>query len=207
MTIGLEVRIEGAQETRKALERLAAESPARARAAMNRTVGVARSRVIKTVSRLTGVPQSVLGGRRGSARRGVKGRGYIKLVRATRRRTTAALVGLVEGVRFSRLKRRSLGRSERKPGGLGQPFRAEMRSGHSSLFERKAPQTKISRDRSKAERKTVNTQRKNLPIREVVIPIWRQATRAIKVHMMRAARSVLPRKIWEEIQKSIKPAR
>lgn len=197
------ISITGAKETERAFERLARESPRRARAASNRTVGVARARVIKTLARITGVPQNVIGGRRGGRRGGgrVKGRGYIKLVRATRRRQQAGLVGLVEGIRFSRLKRKTLGRSQRKPGGVGQPFRATMGISHDSLFERVSPQSRISRGA------TENTRRFNLPIREVVIPMEPHATRAILVHMRRAARSVYPKKIWEELQKSIKPVR
>lgn len=197
------VVVTGDKATRAAFERLARESPRRARAAANRTVGVARSRVIKTLARITGVPQNVIGGRRGGRRRGgrVKGRGYIKLVRATRRRQQAGLVGLVEGIRFGRLKRKNLGRSQRKPGGIGQPFRATMRSSHDSLFERVRPQSRVSR------RATPNTTRPNLPIREVVIPLEPHASRAIRAHMKRAARSVYPKKIWEELRKSIKPVR
>jgi len=197
------VVVAGDKATQAALERLARESPRRARAAANRTVGVARSRVIKTLARITGVPQNVIGGRRGGRRRGgrVKGRGYIKLVRATRRRPQAALVGLVEGIRFGRLKRKNLGRSQRKPGGIGQPFRATMRSSHDSLFERVRPQSRVSRGA------TAGTTRQNLPIREVVIPLEPHASRAIRTHMKRAARSVYPKKIWEELRKSIKPVR
>lgn len=197
------VVVTGDKATEAAFERLARESPSRARAASNRTVGVARSRVIKVLARMTGIPQNILGGRRGGLRRGkrVKGKGYIKQVKATRRRQQAALVGLVEGVRFSRLPRKRLGRSQRKPGGIGQPFRATMRSSHDSLFERRSPQSRVSR------RATPNTTRPNLPIREVVIPLEPHASRAIRVHMRRAARSVYPKKIWEELRKGIKPVR
>lgn len=202
------VVVAGDKATQAALERLARESPRRARAAANRTVGVARSRVIKTLARITGVPQNVIGGRRGGRRRGgrVKGRGYIKLVRATRRRPQAALVGLVEGIRFGRLKRKNLGRSQRKPGGIGQPFRATMRSSHDSLFERVRPQSRVSASVKEIER-SPGARRYNLPIREVVIPLEPHASRAIRTHMKRAARSVYPKKIWEELRKGIKPVR
>lgn len=193
------VRISGVKATNLALERLASTSPARARAAVNRTVGVARARVIKTLARITGLSRAVLGGRKG--RKGVKGRGYIKLVRATRMRAQGALVGLVEGVRFSRIRRQRLGRSQRKPGGLGEPFRATLRSSHSSLFERTSPQKRVSRTASEG------TTRYNLPIREVVIPLEPHASRAIIIIMRRVARTVYPAKIWEELRKSITPVR
>lgn len=203
------VRISGVKSTNVALERLASTSPARARAAVNRTVGVARARVIKALARITGLSRAVLGGRKG--RKGVKGRGYIKLVRATRMRSQGALVGLVEGVRFSNIRRQRLGRSQRKPGGLGEPFRATLRSSHSSLFERKSPQKKASPDRrpraTQKKRATSGIRRYNLPIREVVIPLEPHASRAIIIIMRRVARTVYPAKIWEELRKSITPVR
>lgn len=183
----IRVVVTGRAETEAALERLARESPARARAAMNRTVGVARSRVIKVLSRITGISRAVLGGRRGSGRRNVTGKGYIKQIRATRARPQAALVGLVAGVRFSNLRRRTLGRLSPAPGAAGKPFRATVASGHRSLYQRKT--------------------RARLPIKEVVIPIEPHASRAIRVLMLRAARTVYPQKIWEELRKSIKPVR
>jgi len=197
------LHIEGDKATMAALRRLAEESPARARAAQNRTMGVVKSRVIKTVSRLTGIPRRILGGRQGRNTRAgrIKGTGYFKLSKATRTRRFAQLFGLVEGVPFRRLKRKSLRGSARKPGGLGEPFRATMPSGFNTLFERASPQTRISKTA------TPGTKRRNLPIREVTIPIWRHAIRAMRTHTLRAARTVFPGKIWEELQKSIKPVR
>lgn len=197
--------VSGAKETKEALEKLARQSPARARRAVNRSIGVARQRVIKTVAATTGISKSVLGGRRtrlevGPRARG-SSRGYIKQVKASRRRAEGALVGLIAGVRFSRLGRKRLGRSRPKPGGAGQPFEASMRSGHRSLFQRHPPLSRISRGASPG------TRRANLPIREVVIPIEPWASRAIRVHMRRVARTVYPAKLWEELQKSIKPRR
>lgn len=202
MTV-IKLTVSGTEHTRAAFERLGRESPARLRRAQNRTAGVARERAIKSTAKATGVPQRVLRGRqtRKSKAGLVKGTGYFKLLKATRTRGFAAVVVLVEGVRFSALKRQSLGRARRKPGGQGEPFRATMRSGHSSLFERRAPLTRVSRGN------TEKTRRPNLPIREVVIPIYDAAERATKILMRRAARSVLPAKLWEELRKSIKPVR
>lgn len=174
------------------MERLARQSPARARRAVNRTLGVVRKRVIKSVSIRTGIAQRVLGGSKRS------GKGYIKQVKG-RRQPRGWIVALVEGVRFSRLQRKTLGRLDRKPGGAGKPFRAETKSGHSSLFERRPPM------RRKSAGSSPGTRRFNLPIREIVIPIQPHAERAIRIHMRRAARSVFPAKLWEELQKSIKP--
>lgn len=216
MTIQTRVRIVGARETQAALERLALESPAGARRAINRTIGVARQRVIKALSRLTGIPRTVLGGKksRGRGASRVKGRGYVKQVRASRSRSEGALVVLTQGVRFSRIGRKTLGRSQRKPGGLGEPFRARMPSGFDSLFERVYPQTKVGPDRrprkSSASRASIptitigRTNRPNLPIREVVIPLEPHASRAARTLMRRAARTVLPAKVWEELNKSIR---
>lgn len=192
--IGIGVKVTGTEKTMRALESLARQSPAAARRAVNRTIGVARQRVIKSVSKATGINQRVLGGARG--------RGYIKQVKASRRRAQGALVGLVEGVRFANLRRKRIGSLKRKPGGIGAPFAASLRSGHASLFERHPPMLRTS-----GSGRTPNTARKNLPIREVVIPIEPHAGRAIRVHMRRAARTVYPRKLWEELQKRIKPAR
>lgn len=197
----LRVRVSGIRETRAAFERLQNQSPAAARRAVNRTVGVARKRVIRAVARKVGVPQSVIGGRQGSRRRNVKGRGYIKQIKASRFRAVGGLVALIEGIRFSKLRRKRLGRSARKPGGLGEPFRGTMRSGFQSLFERVPPQVRVSRGAS------AGTQRKNLPIREVVIPIEPFASRAVRTIMRRVARTVYPAKIWQELQKFMKRAR
>lgn len=187
--VTIRVQLEGADEMRRAFDRLASESPARARLAVNRTLGVVRKRVIRYVAGATGVSQRILGGPRG--------RGYIKQIKASRR-ARGAIVALVEGVRFSNLGRSRLGRSRRKPGGTGQPFHATMRSGHASLFERRPPLVRTSPGGGR---------RRNLPIREVVVPLQPHAGRAIRVHMKRATRTVYPAKLWEEIQKSIKPAK
>lgn len=200
-TIDIGIRIRGARELERALQDLGRGSHTAARLAVNRTIGVARQRVIKYVSRATGIPRRILGGttRRKSRATGLvqKGRGYIKHVKASRRRNTGALVGLVEGVRFSALKRKRLGVSRRKPGGQGQPFYQTMPGGRPSLYERRDPTTRRSRRSSPA------TRRRNLPIREVVIPIQPHAERAIRVHMQRAARTVYPEKLWEELRKRI----
>lgn len=191
--MSITVKVTGADATMQTLNRLARESPAAARRAVNRTVGVARQRVIKSVSSATGITQRVL--------RGAKGRGYIKQVKANRRRSQGALVGLVEGVRFSALRRKRLGSLKRKPGGAGEPF-AVTAGSHSSLFERRSPTIRIS-----GSGRSAGTRRKNLPIREVVIPIEPHASRAIRIHMRRAARTVYPAKLWEEIRKRAKPGR
>lgn len=198
------LRVRGVEQTQANLKRLAEQSPARARRAVNRTIGVARQRVITSIASATGLSRAVIGGRRGgTTRAGVKrkGRGYVKGVRATRRRAQGALVVLTRGVRFGQTRRKTLGGLRRAPGGLGQPFSATMPSGHSSVFERRAPQSRTSR------RATDKTQRRNLPIREVVIPIEPYASRAARVVMRRVSRTVYPAKVWEELQKSIKPAR
>ncbi len=199
--VEITLKVTGARELEQALKRLGRRSHTLARRAVNRTIGVARQRVIKSVSRATGIPRRVLGGttRRKSRATGQvqKGRGYIKHVKASRRRSAGALVGLVEGVRFSALKRQRLGGARRKPGGQGQAFRQRMPSGKSTLFERRAVLTRTSRADSPG------TRRANLPIREVVIPIQPHAERAIRVHMRRTARSVYPQKLWEEIQRFI----
>ncbi len=204
-TVSVKLEVTGARELEAALVRLGRGSYTAARRAMNRTVGVARRRVIKSVSRATGISQRVLGGatRRRNRATGVvtKGRGYIKHVKASRRRPAAALVGLVEGVRFSAVNRQTLGRFQRKFGGQGQAFRQQMPSGKATLFERTTRLSRVSR------RASPGTRRQNLPIREVVIPIQPHAERAIRVHMKRAARTVYPEKLWEELQKHIKPAR
>lgn len=203
MTV-LSVRLTGAQETAQALEKLARESPVRARRAVNRTIGVARQRVIKSLSRLTGVSRTVLGGRKGRRTRAggrVKGKGYIKQVKASRHRSEGALVALVEGVRFSRLRRKTPGRLRFKPGGVGQPFRASVASGHESLFRRHLPATRVSRGAS------AGTQRRNLPIRELVIPLEPHASRVLRIIMARVSRTVYPDKVWEELRKSITPVR
>lgn len=200
-TVTIELKVTGARELERNLRNLGRGSHTAARRAVNRTIGVARERVVKSVSRATGIPQRVLRGsnRRKNRRLGVtvKGRGYIKQVKASRRRSLGALVGLVEGVRFSALKRKRLGGLRRKPGGQGQPFRQTLRSGKASLFERKTTLTRISR------RASPGTRRANLPIREVVIPIQPHAERAIRVHMARAGRTVYPQKLWEELEKLI----
>lgn len=192
--IGISVKVTGAIETQRALELLARQSPAAARRAVNRTIGVARKRVIRSISRATGINQRVIGG--------AKGRGYVKQVKASKRRAQGALVVLIEGVRFSRLNRKTIGSLKRKPGGAGTPFPGIMRSGHASLFERYPPMVRVS-----GSGITLNTRRRNLPVREVVIPIEPQASRAIRVHMRRVARSVYPQKLWEEIRKRAKPVR
>ena len=203
--VAISLKVSGAKETKAALERLARQSPARARRAVNRSIGVARQRVIKTVAGATGIPKSVLGGRKSrivSAAGGRRpSRGYIKQVKASRRRAQGALVGLIAGVRFSNIGRKRLGRSRPKPGGVGEPFNATTRSGHRSLFQRHPPLSRVSRGSS------AGTRRANLPIREVVIPIEPWASRAIQVHMRRVARTVYPAKLWEELKKSIKPGR
>ncbi len=192
MTQGITIafKVSGAKETQAALDRLARESPARARRAVNRTMGVVRKRVVRSVSNATGISQRVLAGSKRS------GTGYIKQIKG-RRRPRSWIVALVEGVRFSRLGRKRLGRLQRKSGGLGKPFLATMRSGHSSLFERVGPQ----------RRATMGRRSFNLPIREVVIPIQPYAQRAIRVHMKRGERTVYPAKLWEEIEKSIQRKR
>ncbi len=201
MTAGItvEFRVTGAKETQRAFERLARESPARARKAVNRTVGVVRKRVIRSVSTRAGIPQRILGGSKRS------GKGYIKQIKG-RRSPRGWIVALVEGVTFSKLGRKTIGRSTPKPGGVGR-FNATMKGGHASLFERRPPMTRISPDRSKAGRASVNTVRRNLPIREIVIPLEPHAGHAIRVHMKRAARTVYPAKLWEELGKGIKPVR
>ncbi len=204
-TVTIELKTVGARELERALIETGRGSYTAARRAVNRTIGVARKRVIKSVSRATGISQRVLGGAttRRNRRTGVKvkGRGYIKQVKASRRRSTGALVGLVEGVRFSALNRQRLGRLQRKRGGSGEPFRSQMPSGKASLFERVGLGQRISRGASPG------TKRKNLPIREVLVPIQPHAERAIRVHMRRAARTVYPEKLWEELIKRINPAR
>ena len=191
--IAIEFKVTGAKETQQALEKLARQSPARARRAVNRTIGVVRKRVIKSVSVRTGIPQRVLGGSRRS------GTGYIKQIKG-RGAPRSWIVALVEGVRFSRLNRKGLGRSRRKPGGLGKPFMATMARGHQSLFERVPPQRRHTPAGA-------GVQRANLPIHEIVIPIQPYAQRAIQVHMRRAERTVYPAKLWEELQKSIQRTR
>jgi len=207
----IDIKISGDAALKRNFELLAQRSPAAARQAVNRTIGVARSRVIKSVSRATGIPRRVLGGRttrRNRATGGkIRGHGYIKQIKATRRSPTGALVALTEGVRFSRLRRVGLGDVIRKPGGTGEVFRATMPSGHASIFERRPPMVRISADVSKNNRKRIRTVRKNLPIREVVIPILTAAERAIRVHMRRAARTVYPRKLWEELEKRMPKTR
>ncbi len=193
MTQGITIafKVSGAKETQAALDRLARESPARARRAVNRTMGVVRKRVVRSVSNATGISQRVLAGSKRS------GTGYIKQIKG-RSRPRSWIVALVEGVRFSRLGRKRLGRLQRKPGGLGKPFAATMPPyGHSGLFERVAPQ----------RRAVLGRRSFNLPIREVVIPIQPYAQRAIRVHMKRGERTVYPAKLWEELQKSIKRVR
>ncbi len=200
-TVTVELNVTGARELEARLKSLGRGSHTAARRAVNRTIGVARERVVKYVSRATGIPQRILRGtnRRRNRRLGVtvKGRGYIKQVKASRRRSMGALVGLVEGVRFSKLKRRTLGSLKRKPGGQGRAFRQTVPGGKQSFFEREAVLTRTS------QRATAGTRRRNLPIREVVIPIQPHAERAIRVHMKRAARTVYPEKLWEELEKLI----
>ena len=199
--VTVELKVTGARELERNLRRLGRGSHTAARRAVNRTIGVARERVVKSVSRATGIPQRILRGtnRRKNRRLGttVKGRGYIKQVKASRRRSMGALVGLVEGVRFSALKRKRLGTLRRKPGGQDKPFMQTMPSGRASLFERGATLSRTSRSNRAGAR------RRNLPIREVVIPIQPHAERAIRVHMKRAGRTVYPQKLWEEIEKLI----
>ncbi len=192
MTQGVTIsfKVTGAKETQAALERLARESPARARRAVNRTMGVVRKRVVRSVSNATGISQRVLAGSKRS------GTGYIKQIKG-RSRPRSWIVALVEGVRFSRLGRKRLGRLQRKPGGLGKPFFGSMPSGHSALFERVGPQ----------RRAAIGRRSFNLPIREVVIPIQPYAQRAIRIHMKRGERTVYPAKLWEELQKSIQRKR
>lgn len=192
--LGIKLTVKGDAETVRALESLARQSPAAAARAVNRTIGVAKKRVVRSISRATGINQRVIGG--------AKGRGYVKQVKASRRRGTGALVVLTEGVRFSQLNRKTLGHLKRKPGGAGIPFNARMASGPASLFERRPPMSRISQSG-----RTPNTLRKNLPIRELVLPIQPYADRAIRIHMRRVARSVYPQKVWEELRKRIKPVR
>jgi hypothetical protein len=210
----IKINITGADETKRNFEKLAQRAPGAARQAVNRTIGVARSRVIKTVSRQTGISRRVLGGRKTRMNRQlgarVRGHGYIKQIKATRRRQAGALVGLVAGVRHSRTGRARLvpkARVYRKPGGLGRSFPATMRSGHIGIFERVPVQARVSNDASKSGRRRVATIRKNLPIREVVYNIRHPVERAIRVHMKRAARTVYPQKLWEELEKRIPKAR
>ncbi len=206
--VAIKMRVEGDEAARRAFERLARESPTRARAAVNRTLGVARVRVARSIANATGIPRRVLLGRHTRRVRATgayaKGKGYLKLLKATRRRSAGALVALTEGVLFSRTGRRRLGAMRRPPGGVGQPFTGAMPSGHSSLFERRAPMKGISRDASKTGRARIETRRKNLPIRELLISIIDPARRAIRIHMRRAGRSVLPIKVREELAKTIR---
>lgn len=192
--LGIKLTVKGDAETARALESLARQSPAVAARAVNRTIGVAKKRVIRSISRATGINQRVIGG--------AKGRGYVKQVKASRRRGTGALVVLTEGVRFSQLKRNTLGHLKRKPGGAGVPFNAVMPTGHASLFERRPPMMRISQSGFHPK-----TRRKDLPIREVVVPTQPYADRAIRIHMRRVARTVYPQKVWEGLRKRIKPVR
>lgn len=190
--MNIEWKVSGSRELRQALDNLGRKAPTAARRAVNRTIGVARQRVIRSVSGATGISRSVLGGARARRRGGAvvkKSRGYIKHVKASRRRSTGAIVALVEGVRFSATGRKRIGHLRMKPGWSGVPFAQPgmtRRGAGGSLYERQG--------------------KASYPVREVVIPIQPYAERAIRVHMRRAARTVYPNKLWEELKKHITPA-
>ena len=182
-------KVKGDKELERALNNLGRKAPTAARRAVNRAIGVARQRVIRHVAAHTGLSRAVIGGRTSRRARSTglktKGRGYIKQVKASRRRSTGALVALVEGILFHQTHRKTATGLRIGPG--GKPFRGRSRWSRSETLLRRQGRARF-------------------PIQEVVIPIQPYAERAIRVHMRRAARTVYPAKLWEELKKHIKPA-
>lgn len=184
-----EVKITGARRTIVTLEEIAKASPGVAAGAMNAVVKRARMRTIREVAAATHIPQRILRGK-GALGRG----GQFKRTKARARRLSARLIGLVQGVKVSRI---GTGNPHRYPLTIdGQPhsklFRQKMPSGHTAYFAR----SPLPSSRGRGGRKP------NLPIKEAVVSLMPISGISIARNMKIAATVEYPKELWARLEKA-----